>query len=701
MSVLLPSSQGGSCRLVLLAGVLFNVMMLCLGIFAIMAPCANGFSLFDNFLGLHSAASKSSHAGRGGLLGNFFGREDEVHKKRGGPFIPFNSDYESIAIAFTAALCGALMGCLAISSLASFRERLRKVTRTYWKGHAALIWRLPSAINNNNGKNEKECSDEAAAVLSSNEALLGLAIRGIVASISSSEMLLWCSHPGSSGLGRSFTNIFLDLLGILGFPRPHPSSKPKMNFLKLSPGDFGTHVTIESSFTGIFTSAAPRVFARIRQAYGVPESVYLASIATLNLNDRGPRLLTESEGKSGSFFVRTRDGHFIIKTISSSEKDTLMRLLPHYAVYLLEHPNTLLPWFLGMYEAKTGKHGTIRIIVMANVCSSTAADGLYVQELFDLKGSKVGRTASSSMHHRVSSSQSSPSASRTAGKTQASEQRVNEKRCDNSIVAGDADFNFEGEQQQRRAVCQKDLDWEALGRSVNISHADRLGLLQQLELDSAFLAKHNIMDYSLLVGISYSCGKKAARDPSMKSRAQTENDAPPKPSTTTGLARDTYDLFRRIPERECDRARAKSSANSPALHVRVAQMLRGAASAAVAIFEWRGAKHAFKTSSRFKQCRGGVAAHRDCLGDWFSWALPRSIWGTADATPVVYYVGIIDVLQEYNMKKRLESTVKGITLGGRSGISAVGPYFYAERFRAFMRKSVFHAPSASEVLKVE
>lgn len=52
---------------------------------------------------------------------------------------------------------------------------------------------------------------------------------------------------------------------------------------------------------------------------------------------------------------------------------------------------------------------------------------------------------------------------------------------------------------------------------------------------------------------------------------------------------------------------------------------------------------------------------------------------------VVLYMGIIDVLQEYNMKKKVEHACKSLKFDPLS-ISAVEPKLYAKRFLSFLQK---------------
>lgn len=52
---------------------------------------------------------------------------------------------------------------------------------------------------------------------------------------------------------------------------------------------------------------------------------------------------------------------------------------------------------------------------------------------------------------------------------------------------------------------------------------------------------------------------------------------------------------------------------------------------------------------------------------------------------VVIYMGIIDILQTYNMKKRMEHTCKSMQYDPMS-ISAIEPTLYAKRFTDFLLK---------------
>lgn len=52
---------------------------------------------------------------------------------------------------------------------------------------------------------------------------------------------------------------------------------------------------------------------------------------------------------------------------------------------------------------------------------------------------------------------------------------------------------------------------------------------------------------------------------------------------------------------------------------------------------------------------------------------------------VVIYMGVIDILQNYNLKKKAETCFKSLQFNPLT-ISSVEPKFYAERFISFLKK---------------
>jgi hypothetical protein len=71
----------------------------------------------------------------------------------------------------------------------------------------------------------------------------------------------------------------------------------------------------------------------------------------------------------------------------------------------------------------------------------------------------------------------------------------------------------------------------------------------------------------------------------------------------------------------------------------------------------------------------------------------RSSFATNTPGPEIYYLGIIDILTPYTLKKRLEHTFKSI-LHPKASISAVRPALYARRFLSFMNDHILQDVNA-------
>jgi len=85
-------------------------------------------------------------------------------------------------------------------------------------------------------------------------------------------------------------------------------------------------------------------------------------------------------------------GRFIIKTQTHEEKRFLLRILPHYLEHVKSNPDTLMTRFYGMHRV-TMPHlkRDVHFVVMHSVFDTR----LRVHEIYDLKGSTVGRLTGS------------------------------------------------------------------------------------------------------------------------------------------------------------------------------------------------------------------------------------------------------------------------------------------------------------------
>jgi hypothetical protein len=250
-----------------------------------------------------------------------------------------------------------------------------------------------------------------------------------------------------------------------------------------------------------------------------------------------------------------------LKTATKEERDFMWQILPYYYQHLRHNPNTLISRFYGVFSMKhEGVGGVTRFFVMNSVFYSQ----VYYDpmEKFDLKGSTFGRSVPDDMKAKVST--------------------------------------------------LKDLDLLNAKRKIYLPESVLIKLLEQLQRDSEFLADHDVMDYSLLVGIHY----------------ETDDN------------RDT------LAKREQDRVNNASP------------------------------QHSTKHRMRFTEYQ----AHDGCLIGHNPNENNRAEF---------YLIGMIDILVQYNARKKLENFFRGTIGGAKDTLSVVHPKFYCSRFVEFMKTKVF------------
>jgi len=178
-------------------------------------------------------------------------------------------------------------------------------------------------------------------------------------------------------------------------------------------------------------------FAFLRNLWGIDEKDLIESLSA-----GIEKMVTNfSEGASGSFFFFTADKKFLVKTMSHTELQVMISILPGYCRHMDEHPASLICKFFGIYSVNLFNHIEY-FSVMNNIILPPSGSRIHLK--YDLKGSRIGRTAK-------------------AG----------------SSVLKDNDFHI----------------------PLELKKDDRDRVLKQLEADSKFLSSRNIMDYSLLVGV--------------------------------------------------------------------------------------------------------------------------------------------------------------------------------------------------------
>lgn len=207
--------------------------------------------------------------------------------------------------------------------------------------------------------------------------------------------------------------------------------------------------------------------------------------------------------------------------------------------------------------------------------------------------------------------------------------------------------------KSKKSGVLKDLD---LQDHICVGPKNKAALLEQLEKDTEFLASHHIMDYSLLLGIH-------------DHRRQQQNI---RRLTNTLTIGDFQDVG--IRNSLSDLSRSSES------------------------LEETFTVTAAESYSRFRQDYGGLRSytpyHPICSHEAegsASLRIGHSYRGqNFDNLPnATYYIGLVDILQEYNMRKQLEHFWKSsVCRADAEGISVVDPKKYRRRFLNFI-DSVF------------
>ncbi len=217
---------------------------------------------------------------------------------------------------------------------------------------------------------------------------------------------------------------------------PAPGTRPPPNFLTRAKASF------------FFGESNGTTFAALRELYGLGNREYLASLES-GFDVFG------SNSKSGQFFCFTGDKKFIIKTMSSEELRALTAILGDYHKHMAANPRSLLVHYCGHYHVRLYRYETdewqdIHFLVMRNLMTEPRP-GMVVRELYDVKGSTVGRAASE--------------------KDKAKETQM-----------------------------LKDLDMMERPWPIDFGH-QKGPFMDQMARDVDFLRTKGVMDYSLLLGI--------------------------------------------------------------------------------------------------------------------------------------------------------------------------------------------------------
>ena len=188
----------------------------------------------------------------------------------------------------------------------------------------------------------------------------------------------------------------------------------------------------------------PKIFAYLRNL----ENINIDKMAESFLPKNNKKGISESQGKSGSFFISTDDNQYMIKTLKVDEFDLIRKtFLNKYVEYIKKNKNSLLCRIYGMYNIILSQGQEILVIVMRNVIGEFKEN---IIAKYDLKGSTKNRIT-----------------------------------------------EFDLEKLEDKTL--KDLNFNEIEKGIFISN-DNINIFRKLiYYDSKFLCEMELMDYSLFL----------------------------------------------------------------------------------------------------------------------------------------------------------------------------------------------------------
>lgn len=217
---------------------------------------------------------------------------------------------------------------------------------------------------------------------------------------------------------------------------------------------------------------------------------------------------------------------------------------------------------------------------------------------------------------------------------------------------------------RKSIVVYKDLDWLRKHKRIVLGHERRERLVKQLDIDVKFLEKVNVMDYSLLVGIHDRSQGNAALDDALRKFAQF---GPQDERQSQG-------------EKQAASA-AVSGGGSGSKQHRSGNSNTEKEFASLQMLLQRATPERLKEFDFADDARSQSYFYRE-HGGFFS-----TDENNREQEDVIYYVGVIDFLTGYTLRKSIETFCKGL-IHDRRELSAVPSGEYGDRFLKFMRGSI-------------
>lgn len=237
-----------------------------------------------------------------------------------------------------------------------------------------------------------------------------------------------------------------------------------------------------------------------------------------------------------------------------------------------------------------------------------------------------------------------------------------------------------GRRAKRGDGVHKDLDFVEEGRKLRVGSETKENIMDQLRRDATFLAKMNIMDYSMLLGV-HLC---SSAEPESISTEQKDESI---------IIRSNTPARRKIRQMIIENGGKEGMLRS---FIEGAKYYFGSKEAGDSVLlsptntdddsesgiDEDEESHVRKTdldSEMFtEQCYMSQYSTRDDMG----------IKSGSGEAAEIYFAGIIDILQFYNARKWGETIMRKAVGNSEKEISCVNPEAYADRFVNFMNSII-------------
>ncbi|CAH0477879.1 unnamed protein product [Peronospora belbahrii] len=427
-------------------------------------------------------------------------------------------------------------------------------------------------------------------------------------------------------------------------------------------------VAKNSPRTKTFHDYEPHAFKKIRERFGVNNDAYLQALSATAKE----RL---SEGASGAFMFYSADGSLIVKSTSKEECSFLRSIAQDYADYLCANPRSLLLRFYGCHCLELyGKQ--FSFVVMANLFDTDQV----IHSRYDIKGSWVNR------HGDLPKRGKKVTCRHCNCKYMYQNSAPENANC--TVRLGGHEPN----------VVLKDSD---LTQKLNLDRDVALELYQQLCADSQLLCSFGIMDYSLLMGINeveYVVDE--GNDTDVESDVTNTPPSSSAQGTKSGRNLQRSSVYNPFGEKSMmdsrsggmqnfARSKGPSTVQASSSKFRPQASLSSAAGSCNSRSVRGESVVQQKGSSKPHEYLQNASRHGRAGSNTSSSGrrLPRSGMRMANTVvgPAYYHLGVIDILQTWTFKKRMERIFKIVFRGvDGDGLSAIAPKVYQARFQLKM-----------------